>query len=118
MSQVEYHLPELLQVASGNVKAVYAPAILFSASLDQWSVDITNAIAAKCKELNRQGIVVWLRLLFEMVRAEICWLEGLSGKANILLFDLEWRLDGIWSPAHCIYTSMEGGCGCCESANK
>ncbi|SGY17997.1 BQ5605_C015g07948 [Microbotryum silenes-dioicae] len=66
MRQVEYHLPEVRRIVRGNVKAVYAPAFLYGASLNTWTPAMTQQIAATVKEVNQQGIVVYLRLLFEM----------------------------------------------------
>ncbi|SCV68212.1 BQ2448_333 [Microbotryum intermedium] len=66
MRQVEYHLPELRRIVRGNVKAVYAPALLYGASLNTWTEAMTQQIANTVKNVNQQGIVVYLRLLFEM----------------------------------------------------
>lgn len=67
LSQVEYHLPEVVRIARGRVKPVYAPALLYGANLDTWTDEITQAVAQKMKRVNDQGVTVWLRLLFEMV---------------------------------------------------
>ena len=65
---MEYHLPEILQVAKGSVQPVYAPAIIYGAALDTWTSDMTDGLAKAVTQVNRQGVTVWLRLLFEMVR--------------------------------------------------
>ncbi|KAL8281018.1 hypothetical protein RQP46_006697 [Phenoliferia psychrophenolica] len=65
-SQMEYHLPEILQVASGAVRPVYAPAIIYSDHLDTWTPAMTSGLAKAVAQVNKQGITVWLRLLFEM----------------------------------------------------
>jgi hypothetical protein len=69
MRQFEYHNSEVLRVATGNVKAVYIPAVLFSRGLDEWTDAMSERLALQCKALNRQGITVWVRWCFEMVRS-------------------------------------------------
>ncbi|KAM0790474.1 hypothetical protein ACM66B_003350 [Microbotryomycetes sp. NB124-2] len=66
LEQVDYHLPEVRRISRGRVQPVYAPALIYHASLDTWTNDITEAVANKMKQINDAGIVVWLRLLFEM----------------------------------------------------
>ncbi|KAK4047445.1 hypothetical protein OIO90_006191 [Microbotryomycetes sp. JL221] len=66
LRQVDYHLPEILRIARGSVQPIYAPALIYHASLDTWPDSLTMAIANKFKMVNDQGIKVWLRLLFEM----------------------------------------------------
>ena len=65
---MEYHLPEVVRIAKGRVKPVYAPALLYGANLNTWTDEVTQAVAQKMKRVNDQGVTVWLRLLFEMVR--------------------------------------------------
>lgn len=66
-AQVGYHLPEVVRVDRGDVRAVYSPAILFSDNLDLWTDEMTQAVATMARDVNRRGIIVWVRLLFEMV---------------------------------------------------
>ncbi|GAA5951531.1 hypothetical protein JCM3765_005962 [Sporobolomyces pararoseus] len=65
-NQVDYHLESVVKIATGKVKAVYAPAVLFSDSLDKWTDQMTKNLVSKMKEVNRRGVTVWLRFLFEM----------------------------------------------------
>lgn len=67
-AQIGYHLPDILALGSGgeNSKPVYAPAILYSEGLDTWTEEMTMALAKAVAGVNQKGIVVWLRLLFEM----------------------------------------------------
>lgn len=64
--QVDYHLESVVKIATGRVKAVYAPAVIFSSTLDKWTPEMTNNLANKMREVNRRGVTVWLRFLFEM----------------------------------------------------
>ncbi|BGP20136.1 hypothetical protein JCM10213_000779 [Rhodosporidiobolus nylandii] len=66
MRQFDYHQGEVLQVVRGSVKAVYAPAVLFSGTVDQWTDDMSRQLASKCRRLNDRGVTVWVRWLFEM----------------------------------------------------
>ncbi|GAA5904588.1 hypothetical protein JCM5296_005242 [Sporobolomyces johnsonii] len=65
-AQVEYHLDEVVRVANGDVKAVYAPAVLFSSSLEDWSPAMSSALAQAMRKVNQRGVTVWLRWCFEM----------------------------------------------------
>lgn len=49
------------------MQPVYAPALLYGSSLDTWTPEMTTAVARTMKNVNDQGITVWLRFLFEMV---------------------------------------------------
>lgn len=64
--QVDYHLDSVVKIATGRVKAVYAPAVIFSSTLDKWTPQMTQNLANKMREVNRRGVTVWLRFLFEM----------------------------------------------------
>ncbi|GAA5906016.1 uncharacterized protein JCM6883_002525 [Sporobolomyces salmoneus] len=64
--QVDYHLDSVVKIATGRVKAVYAPAVIFSSTLDKWTPQMTDNLANKMREVNRRGVTVWLRFLFEM----------------------------------------------------
>ena len=64
--QVDYHLEEVVKISTGRVKAVYCPAVIFSASLDQWTDQMTENLAKAMKKITDRGVVVWLRFLFEM----------------------------------------------------
>ncbi|GAA5821422.1 hypothetical protein JCM10212_002339 [Sporobolomyces blumeae] len=64
--QVDYHLDSVVRAATGNVKAVYAPAVLFGASLDQWTLEMTTNLAQAMKKVTDKGVPVWLRWCFEM----------------------------------------------------
>ncbi|GAA6015785.1 hypothetical protein JCM11491_002479 [Sporobolomyces phaffii] len=65
-AQVDYHLESVVEIATGRVKAVYAPAVIFSATLDQWTPQMTTNLANKMKQVTDRGVTVWLRFLFEM----------------------------------------------------
>ena len=64
---MRYHLPEILEIARGAVRPVYAPAIIYGSTLDTWTAAMTADLADAVARVNKQGITVWLRLLFEMV---------------------------------------------------
>ncbi|GAA5904290.1 hypothetical protein JCM8208_006827 [Rhodotorula glutinis] len=64
--QVDYHLDEVRAVASGDVKALYLPAVLFNGRMNQWTPAMSTALALKMRDLNRQGITVYLRFCYEM----------------------------------------------------
>ncbi|GAA5865487.1 hypothetical protein JCM1840_001414 [Sporobolomyces johnsonii] len=65
-AQVDYHLDEVVRVANGDVKAVYAPAVLFSSRLEDWSPAMSSALAQAMRKVNQRGVTVWLRWCFEM----------------------------------------------------
>ncbi|GAA6037518.1 hypothetical protein JCM8097_008233 [Rhodosporidiobolus ruineniae] len=66
MRQFEYHEDEVVRVANGDVKAVYIPAVLFGATLDRWTDEMSEHLAQRCKHLNQRGVTVWVRWCFEM----------------------------------------------------
>ena len=59
-------MEEVVKISTGRVKAVYCPAVIFSASLDQWTDQMTENLAKAMKKITDRGVVVWLRFLFEM----------------------------------------------------
>ncbi|KAM0755445.1 hypothetical protein T439DRAFT_295394 [Meredithblackwellia eburnea MCA 4105] len=65
-AQIGWHLPEILQIARGDVRPIYAPAIIYGSTLDTWTTDMTTNLVSAVKNVNQRGITVWLRLLFEM----------------------------------------------------
>ncbi|GAA5929829.1 uncharacterized protein JCM15063_004635 [Sporobolomyces koalae] len=65
-NQVDYHLNSVVKIATGKVKAVYAPAVIFSSTLDQWTPQMTANLAQAMKKVTDRGVTVWLRFLFEM----------------------------------------------------
>ncbi|GAA5855866.1 hypothetical protein JCM5353_003651 [Sporobolomyces roseus] len=82
--QVDYHLEEVVKISTGRVKAVYCPAVIFSASLDQWTDEMTSNLADAMKKITDRGVVVWLRFLFEMNGG---WMPyGLQPDAYVPLF--------------------------------
>lgn len=93
-AQVGYHLPEVVRVDRGDVQAVYSPAILFSESLDLWTDEMTQAVATMARDVNRRGVVVWIRLLFEMVRT-LFRRKGGAVADN----ELERGMDAVWLAA-------------------
>ncbi|GAA5972913.1 hypothetical protein JCM11641_004000 [Rhodosporidiobolus odoratus] len=66
MQQFDYHESEVVRVANGEVRAVYIPAVLFGATLDKWTTQMSDILARKCRALNQKGVTVWLRFCFEM----------------------------------------------------
>ncbi|TNY23142.1 glycoside hydrolase superfamily [Rhodotorula diobovata] len=64
--QVDYHLDEVVESATGNVKAVYIPAVLFNGRMNQWTPELSSALAQKMRSLNRRGVIVYLRFCYEM----------------------------------------------------
>lgn len=66
--QADWHLGEMRRVADGDVKAVYAPAVLFHGRMNQWTQEMTDALAEKVRDINEQGVPIWLRFCYEMVR--------------------------------------------------
>ncbi|ORY88450.1 glycoside hydrolase superfamily [Leucosporidium creatinivorum] len=66
LSQVDYHLPSVVRLARESARPVYAPALLYGASLDTWTTEMTDAVADKMLRINQQGVTVWLRFCFEM----------------------------------------------------
>ncbi|BGP43571.1 hypothetical protein JCM10449v2_007612 [Rhodotorula kratochvilovae] len=64
--QVDYHLSEVTRATRGDVKAVYIPAVLFGGRMNQWTQEMSDALANKMRDLNRRGITVWLRFCYEM----------------------------------------------------
>ncbi|GAA5884706.1 hypothetical protein JCM16303_005239 [Sporobolomyces ruberrimus] len=65
-NQVDYHLNSVVKIATGKVKAVYCPAVIFSSTLDKWTPQMTENLAKKMKMVTDRGVTVWLRFLFEM----------------------------------------------------
>ncbi|GAA5892692.1 hypothetical protein JCM6882_000557 [Rhodosporidiobolus microsporus] len=66
MRQFDYHASEVVRVANGDVKAVYIPAVLFGARLEEWTSEMSRRLAGKCRDLNERGVTVWVRWCFEM----------------------------------------------------
>ncbi|GJN94409.1 hypothetical protein Rhopal_007489-T1 [Rhodotorula paludigena] len=64
--QADWHLGEMRRVADGDVKAVYAPAVLFHGRMNQWTQEMTDALAEKVRDVNEQGVPIWLRFCYEM----------------------------------------------------
>ncbi|KPV73393.1 glycoside hydrolase family 26 protein [Rhodotorula graminis WP1] len=64
--QVDYHLSEVLDAAKGDVKQLYIPAILFNGRMNEWTPELSTALAQKMRGLNRQGVTVYLRFCYEM----------------------------------------------------
>lgn len=62
-SQIGYHASEIGKLAGISV---YAPAIIPSFPLSQWTPSLSQSLASECKSLNQRGITVWLRFAFEM----------------------------------------------------
>ncbi|GAA5845255.1 hypothetical protein JCM9279_004818 [Rhodotorula babjevae] len=67
-AQVDYHIGEIRAVANGDVRAIYAPAVLFNGRMNEWTPAMSTALAQKMRDVNRQGITVYLRFCYEMVR--------------------------------------------------
>lgn len=66
-AQAGYHIDEIQRVVGGDVKGVYAPAVLFSGRMDQWTDAMTTSLVSTVRSINRRGITVWLRFCYEMV---------------------------------------------------
>lgn len=66
-AQADYHIDEIQRVVGGDVKGVYAPAVLFSGRMDQWTDAMTTQLVSTVRSINRRGITVWLRFCYEMV---------------------------------------------------
>lgn len=75
--QASYHIDEVERVVNGDVKGVYAPAVLFSGTMGEWTEEMTQSLVSTVKAINKRGVTVWLRWCFEMVRARSC-----SGPVN------------------------------------
>lgn len=69
LPQASYHVDAIQRVVSGDVKGVYAPAVLFGGSMDQWDSGLTQRLVDTLSTLNKRGITVWLRFCYEMVRS-------------------------------------------------
>ena len=67
-AQVDYHIGEVRAAANGDVRAIYAPAVLFNGRMNEWTPAMSTALAQKMRDVNRQGITVYLRFCYEMVR--------------------------------------------------
>ncbi|GAA5993257.1 hypothetical protein JCM10908_004536 [Rhodotorula pacifica] len=65
-AQADYHIDEIARVVGGDVKGVYAPAVLFSGRMDQWTQAMTTSLVSTVRSINRRGITVWLRFCYEM----------------------------------------------------
>lgn len=65
-AQADYHIDEIQRVVGGDVKGVYAPAVLFSGRMDQWTDAMTTQLVSTVRSINRRGITVWLRFCYEM----------------------------------------------------
>lgn len=74
--QVDYHLDEVVESATGNIKAVYIPAVLFNGRMNQWTPELSSALAQKMRSLNRRGVIVYLRFCYEMVRPSHSFSHG------------------------------------------
>ncbi|BGP58186.1 hypothetical protein JCM8202v2_005847 [Rhodotorula sphaerocarpa] len=66
LPQASYHVDAIQRVVSGDVKGVYAPAVLFGGSMDQWDSGLTQRLVDTLSTLNKRGITVWLRFCYEM----------------------------------------------------
>lgn len=65
-SQVDYHLDSVSRLARESARPVYAPALLYGASIDTWTPEMTDALATAMLKINQRGVTVWLRFCFEM----------------------------------------------------
>ncbi|GEM10981.1 glycoside hydrolase family 26 protein [Rhodotorula toruloides] len=64
--QASYHIDEVERVVKGDVKGVYAPAVLFSGRMNEWTEEMSQSLAQTVRGINRRGVKVWLRWCFEM----------------------------------------------------
>ncbi|BGP35361.1 hypothetical protein JCM10296v2_007197 [Rhodotorula toruloides] len=64
--QAGYHIDEVERVVKGDVNGVYAPAVLFSGRMDEWTDEMSQSLARTVRGINRRGVKVWLRWCFEM----------------------------------------------------
>ncbi|BGO95615.1 hypothetical protein NBRC10512_006782 [Rhodotorula toruloides] len=64
--QAGYHIDEIERVVKGDVKGVYAPAVLFSGRMNEWTDEMSQSLAKTVRGINQRGVKVWLRWCFEM----------------------------------------------------
>jgi hypothetical protein len=60
--QMRYHSPDVIRLRDYSV---YAPAILPNFPLSQWTLALSEELAASAAVYNRQGVSVWLRFAYE-----------------------------------------------------
>lgn len=61
--QLEWHFGDVVRLKD---TAIYAPAVLPSFSLRNWTQAMSDDLADHLAEYNKEGVTVWLRFAYEM----------------------------------------------------